>query len=301
MAAVTVVSGNLFERHDCRGHPETQDRLMKALSGVPEGIPVRDPLPADPSDLLRVHSSRYIEMIRDSSASLPEHQCRYLDPDTYITRHSYQVARYAAGAAIQSVHSVQEGSSWFALVRPPGHHAGSSYHLGFCIFNNAAIAAACALERFDRVAIVDWDVHHGNGTQEIFYHSDRVLYCSVHQEFLFPGTGTCEEQGMGIGKGFTINAPLPAGSSYVHYRQVFIEDFLPAIRNFEPGLIIVSAGQDCLFDDPLGNMDLHPDDIGSMASLLNHTGIPLVLLLEGGYGPSHPAAIASIIRNLCGS
>ena len=301
MAAVTVVSGSIFERHDCRGHPESQDRLVQALSGIPEGIPVVEPIMADTSDLLRVHSPLYIDMIRDSSASLPEHQCRYLDPDTYITRHTYDVARYSAGAAVQSIRSVQVGSSWFALVRPPGHHAGSNYHLGFCIFNNAAIAAACALDRFDRVAIVDWDIHHGNGTQDIFYHSDRILYCSVHQAFLFPGTGLREERGIGPGKGFTINAPLPAGSSYGHYRQVFIDDFLPAIRNFEPGLIIVSAGQDCLCDDPLGNMNLYPDDIGAMASLLFQTGIPLVLVLEGGYGPSHPAAIASIIRNLCGS
>jgi acetoin utilization deacetylase AcuC-like enzyme len=301
MAAVNIVSGNLFGRHDCHGHPESQDRLVQALSGVSDGIPVVEPLLADASDLLQVHTQLYIDMIRDSSASLPEHQCRYLDPDTYITRHSYDVARYAAGAAIQSVDSVQEDSSWFALVRPPGHHAGSSYYLGFCIFNNAAIAAVYALNRFDRVAIVDWDVHHGNGTQDIFYHSDRVLYCSVHQAFIFPGTGMRKEQGIGPGKGFTINAPLPAGSSYTRYRQVFIDDFLPAIRNFEPGLIIVSAGQDCLFDDPLGNMDLYPDDIGAMTLLLFQTGIPLVLLLEGGYGPSHPRAIASIIQNLCGS
>jgi acetoin utilization deacetylase AcuC-like enzyme len=299
MATVTVVSGNVFRYHDCRGHPESQDRLTQAISGIPEGIQIVEPVLADKADLLRIHSPAYIDMIRDSAASLSEHQCRYLDPDTYITRYSFDVARYAAGSAVLAVRSVKEGSSWFAMVRPPGHHAGSSYHLGFCIFNNAAIAAACALDRFDRVAIIDWDVHHGNGTQDIFYHSDRVLYCSVHQAFSFPGTGRREEEGIGPGKGFTLNVPLPAGSSYPRYRQVFTNDFLPAIRNFEPGLIIVSAGQDCLLDDPLGNMNLHPDDIGAMASLLSGTGVPLVLLLEGGYGPSHPAAIASIIRNLC--
>jgi acetoin utilization deacetylase AcuC-like enzyme len=299
MATVTVVSGNVFRHHDCRGHPESQNRLTIALSGIPEGIQVVEPVLADTADLLRIHSSAYIDMIRDSAASLSEHQCRYLDPDTYITRYSYDVARYAAGSAVLAVRSVKEGSSWFAMIRPPGHHAGSSYHLGFCIFNNAAIAAACALDRFDLVAIIDWDVHHGNGTQDIFYHSDRVLYCSVHQAFSFPGTGRREEDGIGPGKGLTINTPLPAGSSYARYRQVFIDDFLPAIRNFEPGLIIVSAGQDCLIDDPLGNMNLHPNDIGAMASLLSGTGVPLALLLEGGYGPSHPTAIASIIRNLC--
>lgn len=299
MATVTVVSGNVFRHHDCQGHPESQRRLTQALAGIPEGIPVVEPVSADRTDLLRIHSLSYIDRIRDSSASLAEHQCRYLDPDTYITRHSYDVARYAAGSAVHAVRSVMEGSPWFAMVRPPGHHAGCSYHLGFCIFNNAAIAAACALDRFDQVAIIDWDVHHGNGTQDIFYDSDRVLYCSVHQAFSFPGTGSREEEGTGPGKGFTINAPLPAGSSYARYRQVFTDVFLPAVRNFDPGLIIVSAGQDCLMDDPLGNMNLYPDDIGAMASLLSGTGIPLVLLLEGGYGPSHAAAITSIIQNLC--
>lgn len=299
MATVTVISGNVFRYHDCRGHPESQDRLTQAISGIPEGIQVVEPVLADKADLLRIHSPAYIDMIRDSAASLSEHQCRYLDPDTYITRYSFDVARYAAGSAVLAVRSVKEGSSWFAMVRPPGHHAGSSYHLGFCIFNNAAIAAGYALDRFDRVAIIDWDVHHGNGTQDIFYHSDRVLYCSVHQAFTFPGTGRREEEGIGPGKGFTLNVPLPAGSTYARYRQAFHDDFLPAVMNFEPGLIIVSAGQDCLLDDPLGNMNLYPDDIGAMASLLSGTGIPLVLLLEGGYGPSHTAAISSIIRNLC--
>ena len=299
MAKVTVISGNVFRYHDCRGHPESQDRLTQAISGIPEGIQVVEPVLADKADLLRIHSPAYIDMIRDSAASLSEHQCRYLDPDTYITRYSFDVARYAAGSAVLAVRSVKEGSSWFAMVRPPGHHAGSSYHLGFCIFNNAAIAAAYALDRFDRVAIIDWDVHHGNGTQDIFYHSDRVLYCSVHQAFTFPGTGRREEEGIGPGKGFTLNVPLPAGSTYARYRQAFHDDFLPAVMNFEPGLIIVSAGQDCLLDDPLGNMNLHPNDIGAMASLLSGTGISLVLLLEGGYGPSHAAAISSIIRNLC--
>ncbi len=299
MATVTVISGNVFRFHDCRGHPESQDRLTQAISGIPEGIQVVEPVLADKADLLRIHSPAYIDMIRDSAASLSEHQCRYLDPDTYITRYSFDVARYAAGSAVLAVRSVKEGSSWFAMVRPPGHHAGSSYHLGFCIFNNAAIAAGYALDRFDRVAIIDWDVHHGNGTQDIFYHSDRVLYCSVHQAFTFPGTGRREEEGIGPGKGFTLNVPLPAGSTYARYRQAFHDDFLPAVMNFEPGLIIVSAGQDCLLDDPLGNMNLYPDDIGAMASLLSGTGIPLVLLLEGGYGPSHTAAISSIIRNLC--
>jgi len=253
---------------------------------------------AEPRDLLRVHTPGYIDMIRDAAASLPEHQCRYLDPDTYLTCHSFEVALYAAGAGIQCVRAARDGSTMFALIRPPGHHAGASSHLGFCIFNTAAVAAASALLHLDRVAIVDWDVHHGNGTQEIFYFSDRVLYCSVHQEYIFPGTGRRGERGAGQGEGFTMNAPLPAGSSLAGYRKVFLDEFLPAVLEFDPGLIIISAGQDCLSDDGLGSMALRPGDLGTLASIMADPGIPLALLLEGGYGPSHPAAIAAIVHAL---
>jgi acetoin utilization deacetylase AcuC-like enzyme len=282
MSPVTIVSGDLFRLHDCRGHPETQERLVRALSGVPAGISVVPPVMAEPRDLLRVHTQGYIDM----------------DPDTYITCHSFEVARYAAGAGIQCIRAARDGTTMFALIRPPGHHAGASSHLGFCIFNTTAVAAASALLHLDRVAIVDWDVHHGNGTQDIFYFSDRVLYCSVHQEYIFPGTGRREERGAGQGEGFTMNAPLPAGSSLAAYRKVFVDEFLPAILEHDPGLIIISAGQDCLFDDLLGGMALRPGDLGTLASLLAAPGIPLALLLEGGYGPSHPAAIAAIIHAL---
>jgi len=259
-----------------------------------------EPVPAGRDDLLRVHTPAYIDLIRNRSAAVPEYRCQFMDPDTYITCHSYEIARYAAGAGIQAARMAWEGNPTFALVRPPGHHAGASSHLGFCIFNNAAVAAASALRYVDRVAIVDWDVHHGNGTQDIFYSSDCVLYCSVHQEFLFPGTGLREERGAGEGIGFTLNAPLPAGSSLAGYRKVFLKCFLPAVKEFDPGLIIVSAGQDCLADDPLGSMALCPEDLGTLASYLAGTGIPLALLLEGGYGPSHSAAIGVIIHALEG-
>ncbi|NYT20696.1 MAG: histone deacetylase [Methanomicrobiales archaeon] len=298
MSPVTVITGDLFRLHDCRGHPETQERLVHACSGIPEGTSIVAPVMADREDLLRVHTPVYVDMIEDRSAALPEHRCQYLDPDTYITCHSFEIALWAAGAGIQSVRAARDGVTPFALIRPPGHHAGSSSHLGFCIFNTAAVAAASALRTLDRVAIVDWDVHHGNGTQEIFYFSDRVLYCSVHQEYIFPGTGRREERGAGPGEGYTLNAPLPAGSTLADYRTVILDQFLPAVLRFDPGLIIISAGQDCLSDDPLGNMALRPDDLGTLASFLAAPGIPLALLLEGGYGPSHPEAIAAIIHAL---
>jgi acetoin utilization deacetylase AcuC-like enzyme len=298
MSPVTIVSGDLFRLHDCRGHPETQKRLVHALSGVPAGTPVVPPVMADPEDLLRVHTAGYVDMIREAAASLPEHQCRYLDPDTYITCHSFEVALYAAGAGIQCVRAARNGTTMFALIRPPGHHAGASSHLGFCIFNTTSVAAASALLHLDRVAIVDWDVHHGNGTQDIFYFSDRVLYCSINKEYIFPGTGRRQERGAGQGEAFTMNAPLPNGSSLADYRMVFLDGFLPAILDFDPGLIIISAGQDCLSDDPLGGMALRPGDLGTLTSILADPGIPLALLLEGGYGPSHPAAITAIVHAL---
>ncbi len=301
MSSVIIITGNLFRLHDCQGHPETEQRLVNARSGIPVSIPVVAPEIAEREDLVRVHSGSYIDMIRDRAAALPEHRCQYLDPDTYITCHSYEIARYAAGAGIQAVRGARKGTTMFALVRPPGHHAGVSSHLGFCIFNTAAVAAAAALRDHDRVAIVDWDVHHGNGTQDIFYYSDRVLYCSVHQAHTFPGTGRRDERGAGAGEGFTLNTPLPAGSTLAGYRKVFLEEFLPAVVGFDPGLIIVSAGQDCLSDDPLGGMALRPADLGTLASFLVETGIPLALLLEGGYGPSHPAAITAIIHALEGA
>ena len=200
----------------------------------------------------------------------------YIDENTYINPHSYEVATYAAGSAIAAVERTLEGESCFALVRPPGHHAAAAWAMGFCLINNVAIAAAKALKQVNRVAIIDWDVHHGNGTQDIFYNNGRVLYCSTHQEDAFPHTGHIEETGTGTGVGFTINAPLPRKSTIADYSLVFEEVFLPAIARMDPDLIIISAGQDVLSDDPVGDMRSCPEDIGYLTGLvLDATGMPL--------------------------
>jgi acetoin utilization deacetylase AcuC-like enzyme len=300
MALLLTITGDVFGRHECQGHPESQFRLREALKGVPKGSPREDPEPADMRDLSHVHHSGYIRKIEEVSSSCPEGRCCFLDSDTYVTHQSYDVARFAAGGAMQaSLHALKNEPS-FALVRPPGHHAGRSSAFGFCLFNNAAVAAAAALERINRVAIIDWDVHHGNGTQDIFYASGRVMYCSVHQASWFPGTGYRDETGTGAGKGLTLNAPLPPGSGIDDYRRVFADEFIPAVAAFDPSLLIVSAGGDCLWDDPLGRMGLRPEDFGELTRTLIGTGIPLSFVLEGGYGPSLASAIRSIYEAFTG-
>jgi acetoin utilization deacetylase AcuC-like enzyme len=181
----------------------------------------------------------------------------------------------------------QKGGVAFALLRPPGHHAGAGEGRGFCIFNNAALAARHALERHGarRVFILDWDVHHGNGTQEIFYRDPAVVYCSLHQEAWYPGTGALEETGEGHGEGATINIPLPAGVGDGGYQHLFEEVVLPLLRAVGPSLILISAGFDAHHADPLGGMMLTARGFGRLAHLVRQAAgdTPLVALLEGGY------------------
>lgn len=294
-----VVTSPVFSGHDCAGHPESHARLIRALQGVPGDVKIHDPRPASLEDLARSHDDTYIRSVEERCLDCRPGKCQYLDSDTYITTSSYDVARLAAGSAITAASRALEGSHCFALVRPPGHHAGRGYAMGFCIFNNAAIAASYALLKCEKVAIIDWDVHHGNGTQEIFYDSPRVLYCSVHQAFHFPGTGLPGETGSGAGQGFTLNIPLPGGSSIKEYQDAFAHRIIPRIEKFQPDLIIVSAGQDCLYDDPLGGMDLFARDFGDLTRwICSCAEGPVAFILEGGYGPSHGEAVAEIFRAL---
>jgi acetoin utilization deacetylase AcuC-like enzyme len=315
----SAITGLVFEQHDREGHIECHDRLRAIIRELPEKIPVIEPVPAPREDIERVHQPGYLAWLH--------RQCRqhqgysevtdsphvggyieqntfvpgFIDQNTYINPHSYDVATFAAGSAIAAVERTLSGESCFALVRPPGHHAAAAWAMGFCLLNNAAIAAATALDAVDRVAIIDWDVHHGNGTQEIFSGSDRVLYCSVHQEDIFPHTGTPDETGTGAGTGYTVNAPLPRGSGIADYTYIFMQVFLPVLARFRPDLVIVSAGQDILSDDPVGGMKLVPADLGYLTGiLLDATTQPLALVLEGGYGPSHPAAIREIFSAIAG-
>lgn len=299
MPPCTIIQNPLSVRHDAAGHPESEIRMEHILPALPGSLATVTAPPARMEDLLRVHQEEYLCRLKDLSAGCPPGAVWHLDPDTYLTSGTWDAARAAAGAAVTAVAEALQGRPAFALVRPPGHHAGPMYGMGFCLINNAAVAAAYAVEQGSRVAIIDWDVHHGNGTQHIFYDSDRVLYCSIHRSPFFPGTGRPDETGTGAGEGFTVNVPLPRGSGATQYLHLMDEIILPETATFDPDLVIISAGQDALSDDVLGGMRLTPENFGTFTErVCSVARNPPALVLEGGYGRSHGLAIREILSVL---
>jgi acetoin utilization deacetylase AcuC-like enzyme len=271
------------------GHPERPDRL-RAIARVleDEKFSRLDRIEApdgDPDTILSVHPASFVEKVR---RAIPDAGIKSVDADTSVSPRSWQAALTAIGAANAAVDDVFSGraDNVFVASRPPGHHAEKTTAMGFCLFNNAAIAARHAQMRHgaERVAIVDWDVHHGNGTQDIFWDDPSVLYCSTHQMPLYPGTGAIGETGVGN----IVNAPLAPRTGSEVFRDAFLSRVLPALDSFMPDLIIVSAGFDAHHRDPLAEINLTEDDFDwatgqLMESASRHANGRLVSLLEGGY------------------
>jgi len=272
-----------------RGHPERPDRL-RALQhhlGMASSLVHIGARPASEEELLLVHTPSLVAEI----AATAGRQCVVLDPDTRTSPGSWDAARLAAGGLIELCEAVLAGQvhNGVALVRPPGHHAEHERAMGFCLFNNVAIAAAHLRARgVRRVAIIDWDLHHGNGTQHIFERDPDVLYVSTHQYPFYPGTGAVDEVGEGAGAGRTLNLPFPAGFGDREFARAFDEVIVPICRQFGPEFVLVSAGFDCDLRDPLGGLSVTPAGVTTMARACLElaeecAGGRLVAVLEGGY------------------
>ena len=274
-------------------HPESHHRLevvygMLQDEDMQDTFRVLSPRPATREELQLNHSSNYIDQV----ASTAGRSFCSLDPDTTTSPKSWEAARMAAGGVLVAVDRVMEGEieNAFALVRPPGHHAESNKGMGFCIFNNIAIAAHYARQKhlLERILIIDWDLHHGNGTQNAFYEDPQVLYFSTHQYPYYPGSGSVDEDGQGKGKGFTVNVPLPGGQGDQDFEAIFKEILKPIATQFKPQLILVSAGYDIYSQDPLGAMDVTPEGFATLTSLIMDMARSscqgrVIITLEGGY------------------
>lgn len=294
MARVGYVSTPLAARHDTGpGHPERAARVEAieariARSGLLGELVRLDAPEVELAAAARVHERAYLE----AAARAISAGARVLDDgDTRVSADSWRAARAAAGGAVLAVERVLAGEldHAFVVTRPPGHHAERDRALGFCVLNNVAIAAAHAREHgIERVAIVDWDVHHGNGTQHTFERDPSVFYASLHQWPLYPGTGLAHERGLGEGEGATLNCPLPPRAGNREWLAAFDDEVLPALEEFRPGLVLISAGFDAHKDDPLAQTQLDEEAYRHMTHALaalarDHAGGKLVSLLEGGY------------------
>ena len=284
--ATEIIYSKLFENHDNSGHPENAKRLqvmMKELKEAPffQNLKIVEPEMLDEKLLYTVHTPEMIQLIKNIS----QQGDSWIDLDTYVCKGDYEIARLAAGGVLQAcTHVLNESvKNAFALVRPPGHHAAADRSMGFCLFNNAAIAAKELVRKGKKVLIFDHDVHHGNGTQRIFYEQKEVMYQSIHLSPHYPGTGAVIEMGAKQGSGYIINAPLSFGVGDASVSRLLDEIFLPITAEFNPDIIMVSAGFDSHHADHLGGMRLTANFFGEIIKRFQKIQPNIVCTLEGGY------------------
>ncbi|WP_448588446.1 histone deacetylase family protein [Thermocrinis sp.] len=282
---------DLYLEHNERGHPENKDRLISIIQeleeeGLFKHIRKIRPRRASVEEVSLNHDIAYIQEVHDFCSA----GGGYLDPDTYAYSKSYEVALNAVGAVLEGIDRILAGEveTVFCAVRPPGHHAERSKAMGFCIFNNVAVGAHYLLKKgFNRVFIIDFDAHHGNGTQRSFYEEDRVFYFSSHEYPFYPGTGSAEERGIGKGYGYTYNVPLSAGAGDKEYEEIYSQLVPKLMKEYSPQFLLVSAGYDIHKDDPLTFLSVSTEGIGKIVESIlrgaKDLNIPVLFALEGGY------------------
>lgn len=294
MTKLGIVLDKLYFDHDNgMGHPESQERLFAIVDMLRETRLLEEVVRIEPRDATKeeitlVHDPKHFDLIQSTKGKIRV----FLDPDTSTCPVSFNAAVRAVGGMLDATDKVMKGEVdiAFPLVRPPGHHAERNRAMGFCLFNNVAVGAAYASKVYGvkRILIVDWDLHHGNGTQNMFYDSSEVLYFSTHQYPYYPGTGSVNEVGVQNGFGYTINVPIHPGMGDKEYIKIFFEILKPVIEQYKPELILISAGFDTYFGDPLGGMSVSPKGFAQMTRFLkemaeSYCNGKLVLILEGGY------------------
>jgi acetoin utilization deacetylase AcuC-like enzyme len=300
-----LIYSDIYLGHDTGPHPESALRLSATMSYLRrkkwlDKLTLVQPRPASPEEISCIHDLKYIKELRE----LAEQGGGYLDGDTPVSEKSYQAALYAAGGVITAVDKIMEtgpgnppspagrrsSNNAFCLVRPPGHHARPARGMGFCLFNNVAVAAYYARQKYGlkKIAVIDWDLHHGNGTQEAFWNDQTVLFCSLHRYPYYPGSGSEAEKGAGPGAGFTVNIPIDGSDSNRQYLEKFTGLMNKTVRPFKPELIFISAGFDSYKNDPLGGLGIEIDDYARLTRLVRSVADEycqgrLVSALEGGY------------------